>query len=68
MELGANISKFLDGNHFTGHPNTYTKIGQLQESKTNSGSTSVACRTFWFLYSVKVFQWFACALEKNTRA
>lgn len=24
MELGANISKFLEGNHFTGHPNTYT--------------------------------------------
>ena len=44
MELGANISKFLEGNHFTGRPNTYTKIGQLQESKTNSGCTSVACQ------------------------
>ena len=44
MELGANISKFLEGNHFTGHPNTYTKIGQLQESKTSSGSTSAACQ------------------------
>lgn len=44
MELGANISKFLEGNHFTGHPNTYSKIGQLQESKTSGGSTSAACQ------------------------
>lgn len=44
MELGVNISKFLEGDHFTGHPNTCPKIGQLQESETNSGSISVACQ------------------------
>ena len=39
MKLGANIiSEFLEGNHLTEHPNTYTEIGQLQESKTNSAA------------------------------